>query len=133
MKTLKPIKCGWKWLEQTFNTLIDSINERTVSVSIGSGLDAVEHPNGVMLNLSSSTIATQLGVGPTGGTPGAGGTPGLGGQTTNLTGVLMAPNGVQASWIVTNVIIEVDGGYAIQQMWYWGAIIEPDIYDVIPT
>ena len=75
MTILKPIKCGWKWLEKAVNDLIRSINERTISVSVGGGLDIQETPNGVLIGLSGTlpppvggaTAAAKPGGGPTEG------------------------------------------------------------------
>jgi hypothetical protein len=111
MKTLKPVKFGWKELDSALNRLIDAINERSISVSIGGGIDIQESQNGVLLTASAASLGSAQTTGSSGSTTPA--TPGDGspGKT---------PNGKDPIYLTINMVMETGTGYEIKQFYVLG-------------
>lgn len=105
MNTIKPIKCGWKWLEKVVNDLIGAVNARTIAVSVGGGLDIQESPNGYILSIPVGTAAPGATAGGSSATP-------------------AAPSGLVPIWQLINVVIETDTGYVTKQTYVWSTPLQ---------
>jgi len=99
MPTLRPVKCGWKWLERTLNELVTAINQNTPLE--GAGIHTAVSPGGTSISAQVKIESSDV--------------PPI--SSGSATGPTPDPNGNECGW---QLVQTIDANCNPMNQYFWG-------------